>query len=105
MSNTEIKKSPTETESAQVAREKLMAVMRRQRLQDFFFHKITLIFALSVLLMLGGIIVSLIIGSAPAFQAFGPVHPFGVLKMIIGHNIFSAAWLLRARCWINLIRR
>lgn len=47
MSNTEVKKSTTDTESAQVAREKLMAVMRRQRLQDFFFHKITLIFALS----------------------------------------------------------
>lgn len=72
MSNTEVKKSATDTESAQAARAKLMAVMRRQRLQDFFFHKITLIFALSVLLMLGGIIISLIIGAAPAFQAFGP---------------------------------
>jgi phosphate transport system permease protein len=46
--------------------------MRRQRLQDFLFHKITFSFALLVLLVLAGIIVSLIIGSIPAFKAFGP---------------------------------
>ncbi|WP_089401834.1 phosphate ABC transporter permease subunit PstC [Noviherbaspirillum humi] len=46
--------------------------MRRQRLQDFLFHKITLFFALSVLLVLAGIIVSLIIGAIPAFAEFGP---------------------------------
>ncbi|MCA1856450.1 phosphate ABC transporter permease subunit PstC [Massilia oculi] len=45
--------------------------MRRQRLQDFFFHKLTLLFAASVLLVLAGIIVSLIIGAAPAFREFG----------------------------------
>ena len=46
--------------------------MRKQRIQDFLFHKVTLIFALSVLLMLGGIIVSLFIGAWPAFHEFGP---------------------------------
>ena len=45
--------------------------MRNQRLQDFFFHKITLLFAASVLFVLVGIIVSLFIGAAPAFKAFG----------------------------------
>lgn len=50
----------------------MAATMRRQRLQDFLFHKITLGFALSVLLVLAGIIVSLIIGAWPAFHAFGP---------------------------------
>lgn len=50
----------------------LMATMRRQRLQDSFFHKLTLAFALSVLLVLLGIIVSLMIGSWPAFKEFGP---------------------------------
>ncbi|MEX5744404.1 phosphate ABC transporter permease subunit PstC [Massilia sp. X63] len=45
--------------------------MRKQRIQDFFFHKITLLFAASVLLVLVGIIVSLIIGAAPAFREFG----------------------------------
>ncbi|WP_229467551.1 phosphate ABC transporter permease subunit PstC [Massilia sp. Mn16-1_5] len=45
--------------------------MRKQRIQDFFFHKITLLFAASVLLALVGIIVSLAIGAAPAFKEFG----------------------------------
>jgi phosphate transport system permease protein len=50
----------------------LRNTMRIQRLQDFFFHKITLLFAASVLLVLLGIIVSLAIGAAPAFREFGP---------------------------------
>jgi phosphate transport system permease protein len=49
----------------------LIATMRKQRLQDFFFHKITLVFALSVLFVLLGIIVSLIIGAVPALKEFG----------------------------------
>ena len=49
----------------------LRKTMRKQRIQDFFFHKITLLFAASVLLVLVGIIVSLIIGAAPAFKEFG----------------------------------
>jgi len=49
-----------------------MAVPRGgHRWQDFLFHKITLIFALSVLLILTGIIVSLMIGAWPAFKEFG----------------------------------
>ncbi len=52
--------------------------MRTQRLQDFFFHKVTLFFAISVLLVLMSIIISLIIGSAPAFKAFG----FGFLTRV-----------------------
>jgi phosphate transport system permease protein len=49
----------------------LIATMRKQRIQDFIFHKITLTFALTVLLMLGGIIASLFIGAWPAFHEFG----------------------------------
>ncbi len=49
----------------------LRKTMRKQRIQDFFFHKITLLFAASVLLVLVGIIVSLAIGAAPAFREFG----------------------------------
>ena len=49
----------------------LRKTMRKQRIQDFLFHKITLLFAASVLLALVGIIVSLAIGAAPAFQEFG----------------------------------
>ncbi len=52
--------------------------MRNQRLQDFLFHKITLLFAASVLIVLLGIIVSLFIGAAPAFKEFG----FGFLTTV-----------------------
>ncbi|MBP0599867.1 phosphate ABC transporter permease subunit PstC [Herbaspirillum sp. LeCh32-8] len=107
MSNSEVKKSPTDAESAQAAHQRLMAVMRRQRLQDFFFHKLTLLFALTVLLMLAGIIVSLIIGSWPAFQKFGPGfitrvewdpvnEEFGAMIAIAGTLITSIIALLIA---------
>ena len=59
----------SEAEARQAAA--LRNTMRKQRLQDFFFHKITLLFAASVLLVLVGIIVSLAIGAAPAFKEFG----------------------------------
>lgn len=42
------------------------------RMQDFLFHKLTFTFALLVLLVLAGIVVSLIIGAWPALQHFGP---------------------------------
>lgn len=41
-------------------------------MQDFLFHKLTFSFALLVLLVLAGIVVSLIIGAWPALQHFGP---------------------------------
>ncbi len=50
----------------------LRNTMRNQRIQDFFFHKITLLFAASVLLVLVGIIASLVIGAWPALKEFGP---------------------------------
>ena len=50
----------------------MAATMRHQRWQDFVFHKVTLFFAFSVLAVLVGIIISLVIGSWPAFRAFGP---------------------------------
>ncbi|OON63456.1 phosphate ABC transporter permease subunit PstC [Massilia sp. KIM] len=59
----------SEAEARQAAA--LRNTMRKQRLQDFFFHKITWLFAASVLLVLVGIIVSLAIGAAPAFKEFG----------------------------------
>jgi phosphate transport system permease protein len=48
------------------------STMRMQRIQDFIFHKVTMLFAASVLLVLVGIIVSLIVGATPAFREFGP---------------------------------
>ena len=58
--------------AAQAADRAMVSTMRKQRLQDFLFHKITLVFALSVLAVLMGIIISLIIGAWPAFKEFGP---------------------------------
>jgi phosphate transport system permease protein len=48
------------------------STMRVQRVQDFIFHKVTMLFAATVLLVLVGIIVSLVMGAAPAFRQFGP---------------------------------
>ncbi len=53
------------------AEQAMVATMRTQRMQDFVFHKVTLFFAFSVLLVLAGIIVSLVIGSIPAWREFG----------------------------------
>lgn len=50
----------------------LQKVMRKLKWQDYVFHKLTLAFALTVLLALGGIIISLFIGAWPAFEHFGP---------------------------------
>ena len=49
----------------------MLAVVRRQRIQDFFFHKVTLLFSVMVLLALAGILVSLFVSAWPAFQKFG----------------------------------
>jgi phosphate transport system permease protein len=49
----------------------MLAVVKRQRWQDFFFHKVTMSFSLLVLLALAGIIVSLLINAWPAFAKFG----------------------------------
>jgi len=46
-------------------------ILKLQRLQDFIFHKATLFFALSVLIALIGIIISLIINAWPALREFG----------------------------------
>ena len=48
------------------------STMRMQRIQDFIFHKVTMLFAASVLMVLVGIIVSLVVGATPAFREFGP---------------------------------
>ena len=50
----------------------LQSVVRKQRIQDWFFHKITMVFALTVLFVLVGIIISLINGALPALKEFGP---------------------------------
>ena len=85
----------------------MVATMRNQRWQDFLFHKITLAFALSVLLVLVGIIISLVIGAWPAFKAFGPSFittvewdpvndKYGALIAIVGTLSTSAIALIIA---------
>jgi phosphate transport system permease protein len=48
-----------------------LRIAKLQRIQDFLFHGITQFFALSVLLALLGIIVSLFINAWPALDKFG----------------------------------
>jgi phosphate transport system permease protein len=85
----------------------LIATMRKQRLQDFIFHKVTLVFALSVLFVLLGIIASLMIGAYPAFKEFGlsfitsvewdPVNDqYGAAIAIVGTLVTSFIALLIA---------
>ncbi|MBM3374592.1 MAG: phosphate ABC transporter permease subunit PstC [Betaproteobacteria bacterium] len=61
----------TESSTSGMLDPQMLAVVKRQRWQDFFFHKITMSFSLLVLLALAGIIVSLLINAWPAFAKFG----------------------------------
>jgi phosphate transport system permease protein len=85
----------------------MYSTMRTQRIQDFIFHKVTLLFAASVMLVLVGIIISLVIGATPAFRAFGPGfitsvewdpvnEQFGALIAITGTLVTSFIALLIA---------
>jgi phosphate transport system permease protein len=85
----------------------MASTMRKQRFQDFLFHKITFAFALSVLLVLAGIIISLIIGAVPALREFGPAFittiewdpvndKYGALIAIVGTVATSLIALLIA---------
>ena len=66
------KPAANEAGNVDLQQDALRKTMRNQRIQDFLFHKVNLLFAASVLLALVGIIVSLAIGAAPAFAEFGP---------------------------------
>ena len=50
---------------------RMMAVVKKQRIQDFLFHKVTMLFAIFVLVALAAIMISLLISAWPAFQKFG----------------------------------
>lgn len=63
--------SPSMDKAVPLASEQVMVVVKRQRLQDFFFHKITWLFSMMVLIALMGIIVSLVINAWPALSKFG----------------------------------
>lgn len=61
----------TESPASGMLNPQMLAVVKRQRWQDFFFHKITMSFSLLVLLALAAIIISLLINAWPAFAKFG----------------------------------
>ena len=99
--------SASQSQGAAHASPELLAVMRSQRIQDFIFHKITFGFALTVLVVLAGIIISLMIAAMPvmSYAGFGfltgtdwdPVnHKFTALIAIVGTLITSAIALLVA---------
>ena len=58
-------------ESGQAVSADMVAVAKKQRTQDFFFHRITQAFSLLVLAALLGIIISLFVNAWPTFQKFG----------------------------------
>ncbi|WP_229448188.1 phosphate ABC transporter permease subunit PstC [Massilia sp. CF038] len=83
------------------------STMRKQRIQDFIFHKLTMMFAGSVLLVLLGIIVMLAIESVPTFKQFGVSYiwrvewdpandEFGAAIAIVGTLVTSFIALLIA---------
>lgn len=84
-----------------------LGVLRRLRTNDLIFHGLTRGAAIVVLLLLSGVIVSLIIGSLPALNAYGfsflttevwnPVtEQFGALAPIYGTLVTSAIAMLIA---------
>jgi phosphate transport system permease protein len=82
-------------------------VLRRLRLGDLVFRTLTRTAAIAVLLLLGGVIFSLAVGSLPAFRAFGldfittevwnPVtEKFGALAPVYGTIVTSLIAMLIA---------
>lgn len=61
----------TSTADSGLLDQRRLEVVRKQRAQDFFFHKLTLGFSLIVLVALLGILISLFVAAWPAFKKFG----------------------------------
>jgi len=83
------------------------AQVRKFKLQDMFFHQVTLVFAAIVLAALVGILISLAIEASPALKEFGPgflwtnvwnvpEDRFGALAAIYGTVVTSVIALLIA---------
>ena len=58
-------------EPSQAVSADMVAIAKKQRIQDFFFHRVTQAFSLLVLAALLGIIISLFVNAWPTFQKFG----------------------------------
>ncbi len=83
---------PTNTSdsNSETGSQDMIAVAKRQRIQDFFFHRITQSFSLLVLIALTGIIASLFINAWPALHKFG-VHFLWYVEWDIVNEEFGAA--------------
>ncbi|PIT77610.1 phosphate ABC transporter permease subunit PstC [Limnohabitans sp. B9-3] len=77
-------------ESGQAVSADMVAVAKRQRVQDFFFHRVTQSFSLLVLAALLGIIISLFVNAWPTFQKFG-FHFLWRIEWDIINSEFGAA--------------
>ena len=95
------------TPIANLPSESMIAVARRQRLQDALFHRLTQFFSLLVLIALMGIIASLFINAWPTFAKFGARflwyvewdivnEEFGAAISIVGTLISASIALLLA---------
>ncbi len=76
--------------SSETGSQDMIAVAKRQRIQDFFFHRITQSFSLLVLIALTGIIASLFINAWPALHKFG-LHFLWYVEWDIVNEEFGAA--------------
>ncbi len=85
MNPTPTSAAPTDLPSAN-----MVAVARKQRLQDAIFHRLTQFFSLLVLVALVGIIVSLFINAWPTFAKFG-AHFLWYVEWDIINEEFGAA--------------
>ena len=95
------------TQSQSAPTPQALSIAKLQRVQDFLFHGITQFFALSVLIALMGILISLVINAWPSLHTFGPAFfvtqewdivngEFGGLIAIYGTVITSVIALLIA---------
>jgi phosphate transport system permease protein len=86
---------------------RVRAGARRSAVPDIAFRALTVIFALVVLLLLGGVLATLIAGALPALAAFGPgflvtnawnpvTEKFGALAPVYGTLVTSAIAMLIA---------
>ena len=60
------------TQSHSAPTPQALKIAKLQRVQDFLFHAVTQFFAVSVLIALMGILISLVMNAWPALHTFGP---------------------------------
>jgi phosphate transport system permease protein len=96
-----------QSSSSELPSANMVAVARKQRLQDAIFHRLTQFFSLLVLAALAGIIVSLFINAWPTFAKFGAKflwyvewdivdEEFGAAIAIVGTVVSASIALLIA---------